>query len=562
MKNNNKINKINKINNDSNDNKDNAINRLIVIQNHLSPGSIDLARERENPGFDAYKIIQRDPELYIPGGHPFDMTLKEQRELVMKQILRYQKTRQALKNDPLLCRALELTMGTYSEAFWMRIYVHDTLFRQAFEMFGTKEQYGLETTATYDKTTKEFIINSPTLGSTKIWIGMAGQTATHTVALCQTIIDNINYGINWFIVPLRDIPTGKPLPGIIVGDLGAKYGRHGLDNGWIQFCHKRVPREYMLMKWSKVTIEGIFIPSPNPALSYITLIGERFSVLYGAQNALGQALTIACRYGCIRRQGTNNEQIMDYQSHYVNLMPGVAIILNRWSQATKLAQTNQSEFLEKINDFHAISSGLKATLTWWGSEVLERVRRSMGGHAYSAYNTIGPAIADWGVTTTGGGDNFVLLQQTAKYLLDIFKNIIVIQGEEGKRKKIGSSVIYLNGFQKYMKITQCNLSNENQLYDLDFTLDIFTWLLNGAQATSSLWNDNQIGNSDSNSYYFNKNQIKMIKNVYLEICKETRKIVIPLVDAWGFPDFILKAPFGRKSQGIIKSLLEKIIEFK
>ncbi len=50
---------------------------------------------------------------------------------------------------------------------------------------------------------------------------------------------------------------------------------------------------------------------------------------------------------------------------------------------------------------HAISSGLKATITWWGCEVLERVRRSMGGHAYSSYNAIAGAIGDWGVVTTG-----------------------------------------------------------------------------------------------------------------------------------------------------------------
>jgi acyl-CoA oxidase len=39
---------------------------------------------------------------------------------------------------------------------------------------------GLETTATYDKASDEFVIHSPTLTATKWWIGMAGETATHT----------------------------------------------------------------------------------------------------------------------------------------------------------------------------------------------------------------------------------------------------------------------------------------------------------------------------------------------------------------------------------------------
>jgi hypothetical protein len=67
----------------------------------------------------------------------------------------------------------------------------------------------------------------------------------------------------------------------------------------------------------------------------------------------------------------------------------------------KLAQTSQEEFVSYLPDVHAISAGLKATISWWGCEVLERVRRSLGGYAYSSYNGIGVAIGDWGVVTTG-----------------------------------------------------------------------------------------------------------------------------------------------------------------
>jgi len=38
---------------------------------------------------------------------------------------------------------------------------------------------GLETTATFDKETDEFIIHTPSLTATKWWIGGAAQTATH-----------------------------------------------------------------------------------------------------------------------------------------------------------------------------------------------------------------------------------------------------------------------------------------------------------------------------------------------------------------------------------------------
>lgn len=38
---------------------------------------------------------------------------------------------------------------------------------------------GIETTATWDPTSDEFVIHSPMLTSTKWWIGGAAHTATH-----------------------------------------------------------------------------------------------------------------------------------------------------------------------------------------------------------------------------------------------------------------------------------------------------------------------------------------------------------------------------------------------
>ncbi|PKY41468.1 acyl-CoA oxidase [Rhizophagus irregularis] len=658
-----------------------ALDRLLTIQNHISnqpqqTGPIDLARERENASFnvkhmnwlfwgskefaealqDAFLIIQRDPELHFSGGHPFDLTRPEEREATMKQIFRYIQLKKSLK-DPLLFKALGVAMGMYSESFNMKVYVNDYLMAQSFKLFGTTEQYdayindivnwkiigcfamtelghssflrGLETTATYDRETDEFIIHSPTLTATKIWIGMAGQTATHTIAICQTIIDGKKCGTNWFIVQLRDQKTGKLMPGVTAGDVGAKYGRNGIDNGWIQFSHVRIPRTNMMMKWSKVDKGGEYIPSAFPAVSYSVLIGERLSVLSGAISTCGQVLTIACRYGCVRRQGANEEQIMDYQSHYVRLMPCVAstyvisvitrMIINKWEGIMKLAQTSQEEFISYLPDIHAISSGLKAAISWWGCEVLERVRRSMGGYAYSSYNGIGGAIGDWGVVTTGklsGGDNFVLIQQSAKYLLGSFKQV-------SHGKKVTGSVEFLNDIQQIRSSTKSILSDERQLLNLDFTLDMYTWLCckkvdvlaasldSSTEGEETTWNENQVDLiklgelysyrftlseyikgikecSTNNEFkelipiltklgslwaihlindslylfleeeYFSKEQVKMIKKCYLKLCKEIRKECIPLVDSWGFSDFMLKAPLGKYDGDVYTAYLDTL----
>jgi len=98
---------------------------------------------------------------------------------------------------------------------------------------------GIETTATYDKQTQEFILNSPTLTSTKWWPGglgmipsiesdsyhdtaLIGQTSTHCVTFAQLLLDGKIYGVHAFIVPIRSLEDHSPLPGITVGDIGPK----------------------------------------------------------------------------------------------------------------------------------------------------------------------------------------------------------------------------------------------------------------------------------------------------------------------------------------------------
>lgn len=54
---------------------------------------------------------------------------------------------------------------------------------------------GLETTATYDKETDEFIIHTPSIKAIKFWPGGLGIFATHAVVMAQMIIDGNKYGV-------------------------------------------------------------------------------------------------------------------------------------------------------------------------------------------------------------------------------------------------------------------------------------------------------------------------------------------------------------------------------
>jgi acyl-CoA oxidase len=56
---------------------------------------------------------------------------------------------------------------------------------------------GLRTTAHYDKATKEFVLNTPTLAATKWWPSSMA-TATHAVVYAQLLIDGHEYGVHVF----------------------------------------------------------------------------------------------------------------------------------------------------------------------------------------------------------------------------------------------------------------------------------------------------------------------------------------------------------------------------
>ena len=145
----------------------------------------------------------------------------------------------------------------------------------------------------------------------KFWIGGLAKTATVGVAFCQLITQGKKQGVHAFVVPLRDKKAHKPLPGLQIGDCGAKIGMHGIDNGWVIFKDFRIPRDNLLDRIGQVMEDGSYkseIEDKNKrfGLTLGALSGGRakIGVIMATWN-LGLGFQTA-RYLHLRRQFTHD----------------------------------------------------------------------------------------------------------------------------------------------------------------------------------------------------------------------------------------------------------------
>lgn len=187
---------------------------------------------------------------------------------------------------------------------------------------------GLETTATFDKDKDEWVIHTPKASSAKWWPGDLGVIGTHACIFAQTIVDGQNYGVNSFLVPIRDLKSHRTLPGIEVGDIGPKFGFIAKDNGYAIFTHVRIPRTNILKRYLEVTREGEVEMKGNPLVLYSIMMFTRLQVTSTAQICLARSLYIATRYGIVRTQFRTDKnsngksverKLLDYQTHRVRI---------------------------------------------------------------------------------------------------------------------------------------------------------------------------------------------------------------------------------------------------
>ncbi|WP_454198876.1 acyl-CoA dehydrogenase family protein [Nocardia sp. Marseille-Q1738] len=293
----------------------------------------------------------------------------------------------------------------------------------------------LETTATYDPRTQEFVVHSPTPSARKDYIGGAAEHARMAAVFAQLITNGANQGVHCLLVPIRD-ENGADLPGVTTFDDGLKGGLPGVDNGRIVFDHVRVPRENLLNRYADVAPDGTYSSEiDNPSRRFFTTLGTlvrgRVSVGGAASAGARVALSIAVRYALKRRQFADPDTgvetvLLDYRSHQRRLLPllaksyALAFAQNDLVRRMHLVQTGQDLEPGAQRALEKRAAGLKVAQTRHATRAIQECREACGGAGYLTENRLVTLKADTDVFTTFEGDNVVLTQLVAKELLTAY----------------------------------------------------------------------------------------------------------------------------------------------
>ncbi|KAF5276544.1 hypothetical protein FQR65_LT03974 [Abscondita terminalis] len=382
----------------------------------------------------------------------------------------------------------------------------------------------IQTTATYDNKSKEFIMNSPNFEAAKCWAGNLGQIATHAIVHAQLITpDGVNHSMHSFLVKLRDPKTFLPYPGILLGDMGEKISLNGIDNGYLIFNHYRIPGKNLLNKTGDVTDDGKYVtPYKDPNKRYGASLGAlsvgRVIITGMCASYAISALTVAIRYAAVRKQFDpkgGELSLLEYQSEQHLLIPSLAAtyVLEIFSDYLGAVQMQiildafagiQHENPANLGlEIHAVSSGSKAIAGWTVRDAVQECREACAAAELFDIRNNNDA------NCTYEGENHILIQQTSNWLLKLWPLVL-----EGRPLNFPlQSVDFLTNARDILE-KKFTFESVDEFMKPNNILNVYQWLVCYLLKTSFEKHDDLL-KSMSPFWAKNESQVFYLKNLVI-----------------------------------------------
>jgi acyl-CoA oxidase len=158
-----------------------------------------------------------------------------------------------------------------------------------------------------------------------------------------------------------------------------------------------------------------------------------------ARLVLARAVTVAIRYLSIRRQFKDKDTtnlsdletaVLDYPTVQIRVLPLLAATFALHYSGHAMGDMYQKTRKDieggdfaALADLHSTSSGLKSLCTDMAANGIETCRRAMGGHGFGGGSGLVQLNSDYLSKPTVEGDNWMITQQVARYLIKKAKEV-------------------------------------------------------------------------------------------------------------------------------------------
>jgi acyl-CoA oxidase len=381
----------------------------------------------------------------------------------------------------------------------------------------------------------------------------------------------------------------------------------------------------MLSRYAEVSDEtGAFVRNGHPAVVYGSLTYVRGQIIMHARLVLARAVTVAVRYCALRRQFKDRDstnasdsemKVLDYPTVQIRVLPLLAttFALHYTGEYMYMLYHKSRENIEKgdfgpLAELHSASSGLKSLCTMLAADGIETCRRAMGGHGFGGGSGLVGLNADYLSKPTVEGDNWMITQQVAAYLIKKMADAVKDPGSTPKDPTDKLFQYYL--LNKDHHIPQ-NVLKDGVVDDQNI-VEVFQWraadlsyrayqarvvekrpwtrlmiqLHNLSRAYSeqilvtnfynsfssvspptssvlrtcfqlyALYTVDQFASSFMMTAAVPQESVFTLQDTIVDLMTELRPHAVKLVDAWSIPDWLLNSALGRYDGKVYEELFD------